>query len=220
MADALIFDLDGTLADSDPLHRAVFTDMLAPHGITVDEAYYTREIQGGRNTEVFARLLPGCDAADLDRRKEAAYRARVAQVGLAPTPGLIAFLDRVAFAGWPMAIATNACRANIDAMLDALGISGRFAAIVSADDVARAKPHPDPFLQAARSLGVAPARALVFEDSAPGIAAARAAGCPVIGVATSLDRVSLLRAGATHAIGDFNDPALAELVPGEAPARA
>lgn len=208
MTEALLFDLDGTLLNSDPLHKAVFVDFLADYGINVDDAYYNEQILGARNTELFARILPGQDPKSLDEAKEREFRRRIAMTGAVPTPGLLRLLDRAHAARLRMAVVTNASRANLAAMLAALGIADRFDALVSADDCQRAKPHPEPYERAARALGVAPGRAIAFEDSATGLASAAAAGCVTVGLTTSFSGDRLRAAGARHVIRDFNDTAL------------
>lgn len=212
MPKALLFDLDGTLLDSDPLHLAVFADMLAPLGIVVDEAYYGSNIHGRHNVQIFTDLMPGEDAQALDVAKEAAFRDLLAKTPMQPTPGLIALLDYADANGLPTAVATNACRLNAEAMLAALGIRDRFAAVLAAEECARTKPAPDVFLAAAKAVGVDARETLAFEDSPTGVAAANAAGCTVLGLPSTLTPAQLIAAGAHHVITDFTDPALARLL--------
>ncbi|MCA0921658.1 HAD family hydrolase [Pseudooceanicola nanhaiensis] len=208
MVSALLFDLDGTLLHSDPLHRRVFAEILAPSGRVVDDAFYAAHIHGRHNLETFAALLPGEDAAWWDVEKEARFRRLLAQEGATPLPGLTTLLDRAAAAGLPVAVATNAAQENAEAMLEAIGLRARFEVVVCADQVAAPKPAPDVYLTAARRLGADPARALAFEDSPSGLAAARAAGCTVVGLATGLSPETLRAKGATHVITDYTDPGL------------
>lgn len=212
MTDALLFDLDGTLLDSDPLHVAVFSDMLAPLGLAVDRAFYLDRIHGRLNVEVFAELMPDADANEMDHAKEAEFRRRLARTTIPPTPGLVAFLDRAAALGVPCAVVTNACRANADAMLAAIGLSDRFDPVLSSDDIQPGKPDPAPYLAGAAAHGVPAANCIAFEDSPSGLAAARAAGCTVVGLTSSLPADALIAAGAHHAIADFTDPILESLL--------
>ncbi len=212
MPAALLFDLDGTLIDSDPLHRAVFADLLAPHGHVVDAAFYLAHIHGRQNRAIFAELMPGADPDEMDRAKEAEFRRRLAGAPVAATPGLGAFLERTGKAGLPAAVVTNACRANAHAMLAALGVADRFAAILGAEDAPAPKPDPAPYRAGAAALGVAATECIAFEDSPAGLASARAAGCTVVGLASSLDADALRAAGAHHVIPDFTDPALVPLL--------
>lgn len=212
MPDALLFDLDGTLLDSDPLHREVFAELLAPYGHDVDADFYARKIHGRLNRDVFAELTPGLDRDRMDWDKEALFRDLLARRGANPTPGLVAFLDRAGQAALPAAVVTNACRLNAEAMLAALGLRDRFGAVISAEECAAGKPDPAPYLAGAEALGVRPARCLAFEDSGSGLEAARAAGCTVVGLTSTLSPQELRAAGAHHVIQDFTDPALGPLL--------
>lgn len=204
---ALIFDMDGTLIDSDPLHMAVFVDFLGARGITLAEGEYVTRIHGRRNEEIFAELLPDEDPFAMHVAKEAAFRERLGTQA-DPIAGAHALLDRAERLGLATAVVTNGCRENLQAMLAATGLAGRFAHAASADDVARPKPDPMIYLEALDALGVAAHEALAFEDSPTGIAAATAARIPTIGMMSSLSAAELTGLGAIRAIRDFTDPAL------------
>ena len=215
MPDALLFDLDGTLLDSDPLHLGVFQSILGPRGYDVDQKFYMARIHGRLNVEVFAELTPDEDAHAMDIAKEAAFRELLTPGAVAPTPGLIALLDRAQAMGLPMAVVTNACRLNADAMLAAIGLADRFAAVIVADECAAGKPDPAPYRAGAAALRAKPTRCLAFEDSPTGIASAQAAGCTVVGMTSSLVPAALKNAGARYTIKDFTDPVLAQLLGAE-----
>ena len=207
MTPALLFDLDGTLIRSDPLHAAVFMDFFAEHGVEIDERTYTDRISGLRNDEIFARFLPDGDAAALSAEKEARFRARLGDEA-DPMPGLPALLATARDRGWRMAVVTNAPRENAEAMLSALGLSDGFETLVVADELARGKPDPLPYLTALDRLGLSARDALAFEDSPSGVRAAHAAGITTIGLRSSQDHETLMSAGAAGSIADFNDPGL------------
>lgn len=209
---ALLFDLDGTLLDSDPLHLSVFTEVLAPYGYDVDARFYQQRIHGRHNLDTFADLTPDEDPARMDALKEQKFRDLLATRHVDPAPGLVRLLDRADAAGVAVAVATNAPRENAEAMLNAIRLRDRFGIVVSADDCDQGKPAPDPYLLAARKVGADPARALAFEDSPSGLTAARAAGCTVVGLTSTLTPEQLRDAGADHVIRDFNDPALEPLL--------
>ena len=124
-------------------------------------------------------------------------------------PGLTQLLDRVAAQGWPTAIVTNAPRANAEAMLEALGLSDRFDTIVVAEELARGKPDPLPYLTGLARLEATAAQSLAFEDSPSGVTAATRAGIPTLGLRSSLSHDRLTAAGAVGTLSDFTDPALA-----------
>jgi len=208
---ALLFDLDGTLIISDPLHRSVFAEVLAPWGVDVTEDVYARHIHGRLNADIFADLAPGGNAFALGEAKEAEFRRRLG--GQAePVSGAPAFLERAAAAGIPCAVVTNAPRANAAAMLSAIGLADRFPVVIAEGDAAAAKPDPAPYLLAAARLGVTTDTCVVFEDSPAGIRAGLAAGARVVGLATSLPAAELSALGAWLAIADYTDERLAGII--------
>lgn len=211
---ALLFDLDGTLIDSDRLHYALFAEMLAARGTTLTEADYRTHIMGQPNPAIMARWFPG-EEADHDRiaeDKEARFRALLAETAVTATPGLSRLMDWADARGLPMAVVTNAPRDNATAMLAALGLTDRFGAVIIGAECARPKPNPLPYLAAAEALGVAPETTMAFEDSTSGLRAASAAGCITIGLRTALDDATLRAAGAALTITDFTDAALWQLL--------
>lgn len=212
MRAALLFDLDGTLLHSDPIHIQVFAELLAGRGVRVDEAFYNRHVLGRMNTAVFAEFLPDePDPHGLSDHKEALFRARLPRPFPA-MPGIGALLDRAEAEGIALAVVTNANPLNAEAMLAAIGLRSRFAHVVSGETCARGKPHPDPYLEGLRRTGASAARALAFEDSPAGIRAAVAAGIRVIGLRSSLPDAALRAAGAMATIQDFTDPALGPIL--------
>ena len=180
---ALIFDLDGTLADTMPYHQEAWDILLAELGIAVDRDAFFRWTAGLTNREIFPRLLDRPldeeELAHLAQRKEATYRQRYAP-HVALVNGAIEFLERAQRRGRRLAVGTAAPPENIALVLDTLRLRARFDAIVGAADVARGKPHPDLFELAARSLAQAASDCLVFEDSSYGAQGALAAGMGVV----------------------------------------
>lgn len=206
---ALLFDLDGTLADSDPLHFRAFQTAARRWGVEIDEEYFVAHMSGRSNSVICAELLP--DRSDDDRarlasEKEALFRATVDQ--LTPVAGLHPFLDWAQGQGLALAVVSNAPRANIDAILGAFGIADRFGALVSGEDLARGKPDPLPYATALAELGVAASHAVAFEDAVPGLTAAVRAGIPTVGVTTGHAPERLTQAGASVCVTDFTDPML------------
>ena len=204
---ALLFDLDGTLIDSDPLHARVFRDLFAERGREIDEDFYLAEVHGRHNTEIFGKHLPDEDPYMLHLAKEAAFRD-VLEDFVEPTPGVVALLDRARRNGWGLAVVTNAPRLNADAMLAAIGLSDRFDAVVIGEECQRGKPDPAPYLHALEILGASAERAVAFEDSPSGIASATGAALFTVGLRSSLADAQLAAAGARLTISDFTDPAL------------
>jgi HAD superfamily hydrolase (TIGR01509 family) len=209
MTPALLFDMDGTLVDTEHLHFAAFQTVLAPHGVELSWADYRRFIMGHPNHAIAARFLshvPADRHAGLMDDKEARYRSLVTDVS--PTEGLLALLDWADQHAIPYAVVTNAPRANAELVLEALNIRSRVQAVVAGDEVADPKPHPGPYCTAAAAIGADPDRTVAFEDSGSGVASAVAAGLAVVGIAGPLDESGLKGRGAALLIQDYRDPLL------------
>jgi HAD superfamily hydrolase (TIGR01509 family) len=209
MRPALLFDIDGTLADTDPLHLQAFNEVLAPHGITLDHARYKREVMGFSNDLIMQRLLPHDPAAHdgLVEAKEARFR-QLAAAGVPATPGLFALLALAGKAGIPCAAVTNAPRANAKLILGGLGLADRFPVLVIGPELARGKPDPLPYLVGAEQLGADIGRSIAFEDSRSGLRSAVAAGLFTVAILSSLTAEEAAAEGAHLTVKDFNDAAL------------
>lgn len=210
MRDTLLFDLDGTLTDTDALHFAAYGELLAPFGKSITLETYKQRIMGAVNSATMAWLLPGEDAEEMSQRKEQLFRARVD--ALVPTAGLAPLLAWAATLGLRTAVVTNAMRPNTELMLQALKLDTRFDTIVIADELPRGKPDPLPYATALERLGTTASQAVAFEDSRSGIASAVAAGIETVGLTTGLDAATLRGVGARIAVPDFADPQLSALL--------
>ncbi len=204
---ALLFDLDGTLLPSDPLHYEVFAEMFRERGKTLTPEIYERRIHGHHNLDSFPVLFPGEDPQALSDDKEARFRRRLSH-GTPPMPGAAALLDRADAQGWRLAVVTNAPRENGEYMLDAIGLRDRFELLVIGDECERAKPDPEPYIAAMRMLDVKPQDCIAFEDSPSGMRAAATCGAYPVGVRSGLTEDRLREAGAKATIADYEDPAL------------
>lgn len=184
-ARGVLWDLDGTLVDSGDYHFQSWRAVMGPLGVDVTRERFAASF-GQKNDRILRDWLGPGAAPDAVRRagdaKEAEYRRLARLHGLTALPGAREWVGRLREAGWRQAIASSAPRENIDVMLELIGLSGAFDAIVSAEDVSVGKPDPQVFLTAAARLGVDPARAVVVEDAAAGVEAARRGGLPSIGV--------------------------------------
>jgi beta-phosphoglucomutase len=213
MLKALIFDMDGTLVHSDPVHLEAFAQVLKPEGVTINEEIYRSTIIGRTNEAIFASLLPHLPVEQHEAyadEKEATFR-RMAQ-DLKPLEGLLDLLGWAEARGIRIALVTNAPRLNADHMLEALGLAGRFEVEITIEEVERGKPDPLPYQTALERLGIRAEEAIAFEDSPSGMRAAKAAGLFSFGVLTGLSAEEMREIGADGAIMTFRDPALWEIL--------
>lgn len=175
-ASAAIFDLDGTLADTMPVHYRVWVDIAARYGIHFPEdTFYS---MGGIPTAKIAAMLAaeqglGYDPALVAREKEALVLQRVSEV--LPIAAVVE-IARVCREAGPISIASGGSRAMVERTLRQIGIYDWFPVIVTAEDTVRHKPEPDVFLEAARRMGVSAEICTVYEDTDLGLEAARRAG--------------------------------------------
>ena len=210
MLQAVFFDLDGTLANTDPIHLEVWRKLLEPHGYDVDEAFFKQHISGRLNEHLIKELLPQLSAAEgqeLAIDKEAQFR-EVAASTLGRMPGFTELFEWVTNHDLKTAVVTNAPRANAEFMLKVLDLETTFDLVIVAGELARSKPDPLPYQTALDHFNIAAAAAVVFEDSKTGIQAAIAAEIPTIGVASTHEPEVLYSYGASLVIQDFTDSRL------------
>lgn len=185
---ALLFDLDGTLIDSMPLHHEAWRAWHAHQGLPFDEDGFFAATAGRTNAEILAELYPRHDEAARDAMaedKERLYRGLAAE-RLSLIEGAHRLLAAAAARGLKQAICTAAPPGNIRVAFERFGLGDRVQAVTSPADGLRGKPHPDIFLEAARRLDVDPAHCLVFEDAPLGVEAARRAGMRAFALTTTL----------------------------------
>src|SRR5882757_2206521 len=211
---ALLFDIDGTLTDTDALHLEAFNEVLGPHGHAFDHARFTKELQGFSNASISERFLAGQSPerqAVIMGEKEQAFRKLVAG-RIQPLAGLMALLAQADRANVRMVAVTNAPRLNAEMLLSRLGIADRFRFLVIGDELAHGKPHPMPYLEGLRAVSAAAALSVAFEDSRSGVQSASAAGIATVGIRTSLAHADMVAAGAVTTATNFDDPELVRMV--------
>lgn len=187
---AIIFDLDGVLLDSEPIHYQMARQVLADDGLDLEEATYRTytgmSLEATWRDLVVRLRLPRPAEHYQSRYLDAVTRALEHPID--PAPGATALIEWLRRRGIPIGLASSSKQVWVEASLRAIGLEGVFDAVVSADQVAGAKPDPELYVLAAHRLGVSPGRCLAIEDSLPGVRSARAAGMDVVAVRTPLNQ--------------------------------
>ena len=197
MTGAVLWDMDGTLVDSEEYHWLSWRDTMASEGVTITHDQFIKTF-GQRNDSILPQWLPAGASAERIQRvgdaKEELYRKLVREGRMEPLPGAREWVGRLHEQGWLQAIASSAPRKNIEVVLEVIGMAGLFQALVSAEDVTAGKPDPQVFQRGAERLGMPASRCIVVEDAVPGVEAARRAGMRCIGVSRKgfLDRADVV----------------------------
>lgn len=206
---AILYDLDGTIADTDPIHFIAWQDCLREYGIEIDETLYKQEFSGSTNPRLIAKFLPQLSATEGEafaEQKEARFRALAHQLPL--TPGLKDLIDWAKKHQLKQAVVTNAPRKNAHFMLSALKLDQVFDRVILSEEIGIGKPDPAPYAYALKAFGLEPDQAIAFEDSPLGIQSATGAGILTIGIASTQTPETLKELGTTLAIKDFTAPEL------------
>jgi beta-phosphoglucomutase len=188
MTKAFLFDLDGTLIDSMPHHHDAWVEWHARRALEMDEEGFFAATAGRSNAEILGEMFPALGAAEHEAmadEKETIYRERAAR-SLALIRGAQEFVERSIAHGVALALCTASTPQNMALAFERHRIDRWVRTVVSPADGLRGKPQPDIFLEAARRLGVAPERCIVFEDAPLGIEGARRAGMQAVALTTSL----------------------------------
>jgi len=204
MLKAVIFDLDGVVVDSHPVHEAAWKQLLMEEGLFAATLNLDFLRAGHPRREIIRHYLGTLDEKTIERvsrRKDELYLHE--EVHLRLQPEIARVLTQLAEGGIPCALATSAGRPRSEKTISKFGIAERFAVVVTGEDVSVAKPAPDIFLLAARKLGAAPQNVVVVEDSLAGVQAARAAGMKCAGFAPADSLAELRNAGADDTITAF-----------------
>jgi beta-phosphoglucomutase-like phosphatase (HAD superfamily) len=217
---ALLFDMDGTLIDSMPLHERSWQLWHAELGLPFDDAGFFSATAGRTNLEILRDMFPTRSEAELHAlawRKEEIYRA-IAARELTLIPGAAEFCARARAAGYKLAVCTASPPENIVVAFERFGLGELVDTVTSPaepkfggapGETLRGKPHPDIFAEAARRLGVPPEACLVYEDAPLGIEAARRAGMRAVALTTTLPAAAFAEyANVVTVTADFNGLAL------------
>ncbi|QKD81444.1 HAD-IA family hydrolase [Thermoleptolyngbya sichuanensis A183] len=213
MLKALLFDLDGTVANTDPLHYQTWKAVMAELGMEIDREFYDAHFSGRLNEQIVRDLLPHLSAeagAKLSAEKEARFREQA--TGMEPTPGLWDVLHWMQHHELQRAVVTNAPVENAAFMMKTLALEPLFSVVVLGDELPKGKPDPLPYQTALDCLGVLATEAIAFEDSPSGIRSAVGAGIPTIGIAATHSAEELTQLGTLLVVQDFTDPRLWSLL--------
>jgi HAD superfamily hydrolase (TIGR01509 family) len=209
---ALLFDLDGTLADTDAVHFPAWMEVLRPYSIPVSREFYEDRLAGRTNEDVVDDLLP--DLSGEERRKlieaeEESSRRRAEHIG--PLPEL---LDEGRRRGLKLALVTNSVKEDADQILRPLGLEDAFDPVIYQGEVEDSKPDPEPYEKMLDRMDLQPDEVVAFEDSVTGAKAAVAAGIRTVGIASTTAPEELLEANVETVVGDFLDDALYDFLDG------
>jgi mannitol-1-/sugar-/sorbitol-6-phosphatase len=204
---AALFDLDGTLVDSEPVHRAAWKSFFDSRGWQVSEETYASHFVGRRGADAFRSVDgPWRDENPDDLLAEVMTHLESVSTEPETIPGAADLVRGVHAAGVPIAVVTSAMRSWVDEALDFVGVADLVSVVVSAEDVTAGKPDPEGYLAACDRLEVDPADVAAFEDSVSGVTAAVNAGIArVVGVLTTSNAEALRTAGAHHVIDTLVD---------------
>lgn len=206
MLVAILFDLDGTLVNTDPIHYQAWREVLSSYGVEIDEEIYKSRFSGRLNPQIVADFLPQLSAAAAVKvvdEKEALFRKMTPK--LQATAGLAELLQWTQVHGLKRGLVTNAPKLNAQHMLAALKLEDAFNTVVIAGGDITGKPDPAPYQVALQQLGFKPEHAIAIEDSPSGICSAVAAKILTIGITSTHNGKCLRDMGASIAISDFTD---------------
>lgn len=212
MLEGVIFDMDGVLVDSHPMHKRAWRQLLTSVGREVTDADLEFVTRGTKREEILRHFLGDLtreQIEDLGQRKQELFEKEVAD--LRPIRGLEPFLVTLERAGIPKVVVTTAARARTDLTLAVLGLSHRFTTVFTGDDLPNGKSDARIFTRTSESLGIQPQHLLVIEDSGLGIMAAKATGMKCLGIAQGEKAGDLRLAGADHVVPDYGGLRLSDL---------
>jgi beta-phosphoglucomutase len=200
----VVFDFDGVLVDSHPVHMRAWKRFFASMGRTVSEVQLQFVLDGRRRDDILRHFLGELDddkIVEYGLQKERIFQNEASDVQT--IDGLLGFLEDLEGAKLILGVASSGSRKRVDFLLRKLELKRHFQVVITGEEVAHSKPDPALFLKAAQGLGVEPFELVAFEDAVSGVRAARSAGMNCVGIA-ELDRASdLLDAGAMHVVPNF-----------------
>jgi HAD superfamily hydrolase (TIGR01509 family) len=212
IVQAVVFDMDGVLIDSHPAHLAAWKSFLRSVKKEVSDDQLAFILEGRTRDEILRHLLGDVSAAELQefgRHKDEIFRGLEHEIKA--VPGVIEFMHNLSRCGIALAVATSASEIRTLSTIERMGLAEHFESVVTASDVYAGKPDPMVYQLACKRLGIAPAKALAFDDAPAGIRSARAAGMRCIGVSSNGLTRQLLENGAERVVPDFIGLSIGEL---------
>lgn len=192
--EAVLFDMDGVIVNSEPLHVAAFQATLKRYGHDLSDEQYKQHFAGRTDEAGFRQYFDFIgETVELPviMDEKAKVYLDLAADQLVPYPGVIEFIRELAAQKVPLALVTGSLRAEAEVTLKAFGITNLFEAIVAAEDISQSKPNPEGYLKGAKALGIPPADCIVIEDAPSGVKAASAAGMRCLAVTTTHSKEEL-----------------------------
>jgi beta-phosphoglucomutase len=212
MIKALIFDMDGVIIDSHPIHRKTWKKFLASMGKQVTEEELDFVLDGRKKEDILCHFLGELTPEQVKRfghEKETMFREEA--LDLQTLAGLRDFLEEVHTTGLYTALASSGSRSRVHYVLDKLSLNKYFDVVVTGDDVSKSKPDPTIFRKAAHGLKYHRSHLLVIEDAVSGVRAAKSAGMRCLGIGSNGRAHLLLEAGADCVVTDFTGLSLASV---------
>ncbi len=204
MFRGLVFDFDGVIVDSHPVHTRAWKKFLDSVGRTVSEEQLQFVLDGRKREDILRHFMGELDAdqiVEYGHRKEQFFRDEAAHVRT--IDGLLDFLEDLKYEELALAVASSGSRSRVNFLLDTLDLKKIFQVVITGDEVEQGKPHPAIFLTAAQHLGIDPLELVAFEDAVSGVRAARSAGMMCVGIAQTDRAAILVDAGANYVVPDF-----------------
>jgi beta-phosphoglucomutase len=204
MLRGVVFDFDGVIVDSHPVHKRAWKRLLDSVGKAISEEELEFVVDGRRRDDILRHFLGDLDPeriVEYGHRKEQFFREEAA--GVQTISGLLSFLRELEEADVVLGVASSGSRSRVSFLLSRLKLTKHFQVIVTGDDVERGKPDPAIFLRVAKDLQRESSELLAFEDAVSGVKAAKAAGMRCVGIAQPASAAGLLAAGADPVVSDF-----------------
>jgi HAD superfamily hydrolase (TIGR01509 family) len=212
MLRGVIFDMDGVLINSHPIHKRAWKKFFESLDLEITDLDLDFVLDGRKKEDILRHFLgdlPDGQIKEYGHRKEMLFREEA--LSIEPVEGALEFLEELSRAGIGFAVASCGSKSRVHYILRQLNIHDQFAAIVTADDVQCGKPHPDIFRKAADRLSSSYSDLLVCEDAISGVRAAKAAGIKCLGIADHARADELLEAGAERVVANFASTSLPQL---------